>query len=450
MKRYIIILALFVASLLVACDRFLDEKSDKSYVLPNRLDHLQALLDYHSSINQAYSLAGENSSTDFYVGAANYNAMRDDYRNQYSWQPAMLFRPASNDWRRIYDAIYTINTVLDALPRIPRAAENAADWDYIYGQGLVHRALLLFNAATIWAPAYDEETAGSALGIPLRLTADFTKSSARASVEKTYEQICTDLRKSIDLLPVTSINAYRVTKPLAYGALAKVLLSMHRYHEARLYADSCLRLRGELMNFNDLSLTSNTPIHDGNPENIFCATYASYPHFNSGTALVSPDLYMAYAEADLRKDVFFRKLSDDVYTLKGHYTGSSGFFAGLSVNEVLLIRAECAARAGATADAADDLNYLLSHRHRPEGFTPVQIGTPETALQFILIERRKELPFRGLRWVDVKRLNVEGADIALVREIDGQVYTLPPNDPRYALPIPEDIIEMTGMPQNPR
>ncbi|HBI87240.1 MAG TPA: RagB/SusD family nutrient uptake outer membrane protein, partial [Sphingobacterium sp.] len=47
-------------------------------------------------------------------------------------------------------------------------------------------------------------------------------------------------------------------------------------------------------------------------------------------------------------------------------------------------------------------------------------------------------------------LNKEGAGITLQRKLNGQTYTLHPGDQRFALPIPEDIIALTGMPQNPR
>ena len=66
----------------------------------------------------------------------------------------------------------------------------------------------------------------------------------------------------------------------------------------------------------------------------------------------------------------------------------------------------------------------------------------------ILQHRRKELLMRGLRWMDIKRLNKEDADIILQRMVDNQVYSLPPNDKRYALPIPADIILHAGIEQN--
>lgn len=72
-------------------------------------------------------------------------------------------------------------------------------------------------------------------------------------------------------------------------------------------------------------------------------------------------------------------------------------------------------------------------------------------LQWILTERRKELLFRDLRWMDLKRLNKEPAyETMLIRTFNGVTYTLKPNDPRYALPLPRNVINLTGMSQNPR
>ena len=52
--------------------------------------------------------------------------------------------------------------------------------------------------------------------------------------------------------------------------------------------------------------------------------------------------------------------------------------------------------------------------------------------------------------MDIKRLNKDGAGITLKRVINGETFLLPPNDPRYAVAIPEDVIATTGMQQNPR
>jgi hypothetical protein len=65
-----------------------------------------------------------------------------------------------------------------------------------------------------------------------------------------------------------------------------------------------------------------------------------------------------------------------------------------------------------------------------------------------LQERRKELTMRGLRWIDIKRLNKEGGNITPKRFVDDKLILLPPNDDRYALQLPADLILNTGLQQN--
>jgi hypothetical protein len=101
-------------------------------------------------------------------------------------------------------------------------------------------------------------------------------------------------------------------------------------------------------------------------------------------------------------------------------------------------------------EALNDLNAVLAKRWKAGTFSPLTTNDRQEALTWILEERRKELVFRDLRWMDIKRLNKEGAGIVLKRIISNTDFILPPNDLRYAMAIPEDIISITGMPQNPR
>ncbi len=112
------------------------------------------------------------------------------------------------------------------------------------------------------------------------------------------------------------------------------------------------------------------------------------------------------------------------------------------------MRAECHARLGHAAQALNDLNTLLRHRWKAGTHIPVQESDPQKLLALILDHRREELPFRGLRWTDLRRLNKGGNSRTLVRNLNGNSYSLEPGNNRYTLPIPNDIIGMTGMLQN--
>ncbi|MGO1817935.1 MAG: RagB/SusD family nutrient uptake outer membrane protein, partial [Sphingobacterium sp.] len=111
-------------------------------------------------------------------------------------------------------------------------------------------------------------------------------------------------------------------------------------------------------------------------------------------------------------------------------------FNGISNNELYLIRAECAARLEDFRNARSDINKLLKNRYLVDTFDGIEVEDSDL-LAFILEERRKELVGRDIRWGDLKRLNLEPKFAkTLVREINGQKFTLPPNDPRYAFPFP--------------
>ena len=74
-----------------------------------------------------------------------------------------------------------------------------------------------------------------------------------------------------------------------------------------------------------------------------------------------------------------------------------------------------------------------------------------TIIAKILAERRKELIFRGLRWPDLKRLNLHDKyKTQLKRIIDGKEYLLEPNSLKYALLIPQDAIDEGKLVQNKR
>src|SRR3546814_922081 len=116
-----------------------------------------------------------------------------------------------------------------------------------------------------------------------------------------------------------------------------------------------------------------------------------------------------------------------------------------------LNKAECLARKGAAQEALDVLNTLLVNRYHKETFVKKTASDPVEALTLILTERRKELVMRDIRWMDIKRLNLEPKhQITLTRTIGSQIFELEPNDNRFALPFPQSVIDVSGMRQNPR
>jgi len=167
------------------------------------------------------------------------------------------------------------------------------------------------------------------------------------------------------------------------------------------------------------------------------------------TGSMDSTLYAAYSSNDLRKQGYYAGNSDGYTYFKGSYAASDyDLFTGIATDELFLIRSECYIRAGLIQKGLNDLNTLLAKRYISGSFVPLAIQSQSDALDTVLMERKKELVMRGLRWMDLKRLNKEGKNIVLERIINRQSFTLQPNANYYALPLPEDIIQLTGMHQN--
>jgi hypothetical protein len=80
---------------------------------------------------------------------------------------------------------------------------------------------------------------------------------------------------------------------------------------------------------------------------------------------------------------------------------------------------------------------------------PITVSDPTELLGIILVERRKELLFRGTRLTDLKRLNQDSRfAVTLKRKLNGTLYELSPNDNRYIAQLPKIVTDF-GVKQNP-
>lgn len=433
-----------------ACDRYLDVKSNSALATPNTIESLQRLLDASRDMNFSVNAYAEASADDYFLPDDTYNARPESNRNVYTWR--YFDGTWNNDWARGYLVVYNANLALSQLGGIKRTEDNASEWDRVYGAAHFFRAHQFLSLVWTYAKAYDPVTADSEFGIVLRLDADPNVPSNRASLADSYRQIVADLHISIDYLPLQSEHPMRPSKLAAYGVLGRAYLSMGKFDSAYVYADRALNSYSALMDFNDpeqVNLSATFPFQRLNSETIFYAELASsQPIINPNYAHIDSVLYRSYEDDDLRKLAYFSTNADGYASFKGSYAAGTDKFAGLTTDELYLIRAECAARLGWREQALSDLNALLETRWRNGTFRAFTAETDHEVLSLILIERRKELLMRGLRWIDVKRLNVQGASIGLKRFVNDELIELSPNDNRFALPIPVDIIAATGMPQN--
>lgn len=446
---YLLILIGLVTSF--SCKKYLDEKPDQSLVVPHTVKDLQALLDNNEWLNTGNPSWGIASSDDYFLQEYVYNARSPQQKLAYVWELTDYFS-FPNEWAKIYNQVYIANVVLEEAEAIQKDISNKKELENIKGSALTYRAQGFLRAVLLFSKAYNKPTAHDDLGIVLRLTSDYNEKSVRKSSFDSYDKITNDLKEAAALLPEQSLSVLRPSKPAAYALLARAYLAMAEYDSAWKYADLSLQINNRLIDYNDLDENADYPFQRFNEEVIFHSTIGSYTfsNVNPNNARIDTTLYALYETNDLRKRLFFRlRAIPNLYSFKGNYNGNTDLFVGVANDELFLTRAECYVRRGNKDAAMADLNFLLSKRWKAGTYTPFTVETTNEALSIILTERRKELIFRDLRWMDIKRLNNEGGNIVLRRLVSGQEYTLQPNENRYALQLPADIVNMTGIPQNP-
>jgi hypothetical protein len=437
---------------LSGCKKYLDAKPNSKLATLQSLQDLQSLLDDELRLNLQWANLGELSADDYYITDVDLAALtKDSERRMYNWETDNLLESTSNSWLYSYLPIYYGNSILEALPGISRSNANGVDYDNIKGQAYFFKGAAMLHASFIWCQAYEENTAKQQLGLPIRTSTDFNVVSVRSNLADTYQQLISDLKQAASLLKVKQVHVMRPSKIAAFAMLSRAYLSMNKYAEATLYADSALQLNNQLLDYNTLNSNAENPVPEFNTEVLMHLSMITPGILNPSVAKIPNTLYTQYKTGDLRKTIFFKSNGNNTWAYKGSYTGNLNIFCGPTVDEMYLNRAEGYARAGKLTDALNDINQLMVKRwNKAIAYIPYQSNQQETVINWILEERRKELLMRGLRWVDVKRLNHIGANISLTRNINGNSKVLKPNDLRFALPIPEDVVGLSGMVQNPK
>jgi len=457
------ILAFSLLLFLFSCkkqDDWLDVKSNMSDIVPTTLQDFQAVLDRDDRMVLNRPGLDLVSADNYSVSDANYLASQIMERNAHIWAADIYQSSTAQviDWLTPYYAIVYANIALEGLQKIEKTEQNKLQWENIYGSALFYRAYAFYSLSQLFSKPYSSATANSDLGIPLRLSSDVNIIYQRATLQETYDRIINDLKEAERILTTVPVFKTRPSKQAAMALLAKVYLSMDDYAKANEYVNAALAIQSNLIEFQSLPVTTGTAnpfptIKNGNVEIVFYAEKVRYSMMREDRLLVDTSLYNQYGANDLRKTVFYSVNANGIVSFKGNITGGT-YFAGISTGELYLIRAETYARLGNTNLALKNLNDLLKTRWKKNGSTSTYIdqtaSNANEALNKIITERRKELPFTT-RWEDLRRLNKEPAfAVTLERVVGGSTYTLLPNDQRYVLPIPELEIRLSGILQNPR
>ncbi|SMC54741.1 SusD family protein [Pedobacter nyackensis] len=445
------------------CTKKLDLKPNTAIVLPETIADFEKILSYdYMNVTPGFL---QVSADDYFIPSLQdwQSTFLVTTRSAAIWDKDIYHGERTTlDWNIPFQNIFYCNSILDVI----KSKNIDADLELkrIKGWALFTRAYSYYNLVSIFSKGFDETTASTDLGLPLRLSSGVDVILQRSTVKETYDQILADLNEAGELLQ-KDINLDKRTRPskaAVYAMLARVYLGMRKYDEAGLNAEKALSIYSKLTDYTTLSKTSTNAFNFKSDEIIYYTRLdGSYSEFTissqSTTYGVNPDIINLYSPNDLRFPIYFQKNSLGNYNTKPINSGGAvQSFTGLGTDELFLIKAECLARKGQTQPSMDVLNQLISTRWGATATVPskpyqnITATSPENALDQVLLERRKSLIWRSVRWTDLKRLNLEGRNITITRNVAGTIYSLEPNNPRYVLPIPNDEIAQSGIQQNIR
>jgi len=392
-------------------------------------------------------------------------------------------------WNNYYDALNSVNRVIDAATLITPDASEQSNYNNVLGQLYALRAYAHFQLLSYFSTDYTDDSALAAILVDFVPTID--QNLPRSTNGEFYTLINTDLDQA-DALLSTQASTTFVSKDFVTALRARMAAYRQNYTAANTYASDLLAKypiadQGQyIAMFQD---TDNTEVifkltrsvgdnYDGQGTTgsafaggwaganfaFISATKDGSPYFEMGRSLFNmldpTDVrYTVNIDPSSVIDPNYDTNNDpvaDILVIR-KYPGKSGqpLMNDLKVfrsSEMLLIKAEALTDANDLTGAASLIKKLRDARFGSAQPLPVY-ASKEEAFGAILDERRIEFCFEGQRYKDLKRLGAR-ANRSVDRDpIDCAINgacSISDSDYRFTLPIP--IIESDANPnvqQNP-
>lgn len=388
---------------------------------------------------------------------------RQSNKTNFEWR----YNP-NNPWSvfsNCYRVIYSANLVLANLDKAGDKAGN------LEGEALALRALAHFDALRVYAQTPSRSGGDASLGMPYIIENDPYILPARETVGSNYGNIVNDLITAASKIN-TDNGVGRMNKAAVYALLSRAYLYMGNWSDADDAASSAIS-----NSTTDIASRASVPDvwkDDSRDGVLFLLRNTSQdgisvgvPYSQTGPTgtkseyVVDFDLFQKFLPEDIRSEayiftsIFEGNEYNHVYKYLGRSSGDANVvdMKVLRMAEVYLNKAEALAEIGGQdAAALAALDMVRSNRY--DGFT-TGTETGNTLKEVIRSERRLELAFEGHRFFDLKRweLAVERSNYGEFSDGSGtpaNFQTLPANDYRFQLPIPQSEINVNAnVEQNP-
>jgi len=458
-RSHILLLALLLS--LCSCEDYLNT-IPRGKTVPSTVEELEWLL--RDMQRMAYGTVNTNFMGDeIYVNDLVYrthNFTRPFLKGYGGYRTLYSANENDWDWSRLYQQIWTTNYVLEKIDDAPLDGKTELERKNIRGEALAARATAYFLLVNVYAKQYDPLSASTDLSVPIVTATNLDQETPRATVEDVYNFIEGDLEEAETLLfeQVPPPVSYHFSKAGIYGLRARIALFKSAWVEALDYAIKAYDLKNNLWDYNDyqadyenyISGLDNITFPDvrdrlrgAEPDNEEIVLLRkngwvfSNRYIPDWVNYFDDDFASLFAPDDLRLR-FFAELDSE--SGRYAYLMTTSALQGIGVPELMLTMAEVHARQQNLEEAMALINQLRINRIDTLTYAPLTAGTPDEALEIVLLERRKEMMFTGLRWYDIRRLIATGDFTqAIERTVDGIEVYITADVENYILELPEDI-----------
>jgi hypothetical protein len=479
--KYILVFALAAGS---GCEKYLEQPVDQRTQL-DTVEKVSELLvtAYPEADYATFTEAMSDLAMDKGGGSVLFE---EENQNPYFFRDVLKREEGTPTyyWNACYAAIAAANHALEVIGK----AANPADFRAQKGEALVARAYAHFMLVTLFAKVYDPATAASDPGIPYVTAPEKVVFGQydRKTVAYVYEQIEKDITAGI---PLINNSAYRVPKyhfntAAAHAFAARFYLFKREPQRVVDHANQVFpggsigpNLRPWVSVYAGLTANESQAVYTQATENAnlllaetssLWARNAARYNYGLATPLVnyffrSPNVtgatwaYPLYTQGDNNWLILkFRE-----HFVRESANANIGFpytiFPLFTAEEVLFNRAEAYLELGLNDAARTDLNTFASTRIEnysaaTHAITNTKLrnyyGTSnvkEGLLMALLDFKAAEFVQEGMRWFDVLRHKITIDHPAK----DGLGVTIPADDPRRVLQIPQDAV-LSGIAKNPR
>ncbi len=436
--------------LLASCKKQIDLRPTDSI---DDTKAFQTVADLEKGLIGVYSSFGSGLANGIYFSSliADETKLSTENLGQgqftFKWQFSASAGEHNADYQIFYRAIDRANRILEIMDRItPANATETSLKNKVRAELLAFRGMAHYELLWRFMPGGFD---ANAMGVPIMLSPNLNGKPARNKVGEVVQQIDKDLleARSSGSLPNAVSDGLRLSMAAVAAYQARVALLKRDWNGALGFSTEAITLSG-------LSITTRTQYSgiwmDNAPSEIvlrFRNNYGIKGLFRdaSGTVFFEPSDKLKsqfHRINDIRFSSFFGSASGDTSIIV-KYPGSvlqgpeNNDIKAIRISEMYLIRAEANAELNQLSNAANDINLLRSNRI--SGYVNVGFGTKDEAIAAVLNERFKELAYEGFRFLDLKRRGLpimrNASDVQSVNWL-----TLPANDYKFALPIPQDEI----------